>query len=122
MPIETVGFIVGLLVYTVGLIAGFFKILRNTEETIRTEVKNMHEAQDQRIREAERDAEEIRRNYEAKFRNVNDTANSNKIEMLGALHTLETNMRTSIHNLGDSVTKALNKFEVLINKAIGSST
>jgi biopolymer transport protein ExbB/TolQ len=119
MTLGIIEIIIGLVVYTTLTVVGLFKLLRTSEETIMRKVKEMHTEQDVKITKAESEAEEIRRNYEAKFRGVNQDASNNKLEVMNTIHVLETNMRTSIHTLGDNVTKALNRLEILITQAIG---
>ena len=113
MDAQTVGIVIGIIAYTVTLVAGYYKILRSVERSIRQEMKEMHAEQDIKIREAEREATEIRNNYNAKFQKVHDVVNQTKIEVIEGLHTLETNLRESHHTLTDNVTKALARLEML---------
>lgn len=112
MDAQILGTVIGLIAYAVVLTAGVYKLMRGVETSLREEMKVMHKDQDERIKEAEREAKEIRNNYNVKFQKVYDVVHEVKSDVIEAVHTLENNMRDSNHNLAENITKALNKLEM----------
>lgn len=133
MSIEVVGFIVVLLAQTVVVVAGFFTKLKSTEDALRTYIEKMHTEQDERIRCAEKEAADIRTNYNAKFSGMHTGMNDNKIETIKAIHSAhvetitkvgdtEAEMRRSMHNMRDEVTKVLNAMQLGFQGAVDKIT
>ena len=105
-----------LVLWTGGIIIGFYKFILSREKDARQEMTKMHEQQDKRIEKAEDAAKDIKDNYNRKFQKVHDAMHDTEMKITSALSALELNLRSSHHTLADSVTKSLVRLEMIITK------
>jgi hypothetical protein len=129
MSIEMASFLVLMIIQTVVVVAGFFSKLKGVEDGLRTYIEKMHKEQDERIRCAEKEASDIRNNYNTKFAGIHAGMTDNKVETIREIHAAHvetitkvsdtvTDMRKSMHNMRDDVTKGLNAMQLSFQGAV----
>jgi DNA anti-recombination protein RmuC len=113
----TVEAMAAMIIQTVIMTAGFYKWMTAREDKMIQKMEVMHKDQDERIREAEKEASAIRNNYNAKFQRAYDAINQTKLDVVEAIHTMENNLRESHHNLAENVSKAIAELQMMMRGA-----